>query len=74
AAAAAPEAMIAAMRAEAAETRARRELAERERDADRIYREACATYGEERTARVRTIRGSVVLRPLTAGEVDAGIH
>ncbi|WP_234695577.1 hypothetical protein, partial [Escherichia coli] len=66
--------MIAAMRAEAAETRARRELAERERDADRIYREACATYGEERTARVRTIRGSVVLRPLTAGEVDAGIH
>lgn len=71
AAAAAPEAVIAALRAEAAVKRAARELAERERKADRVYAEACVTYGEERTARVRTIRGSIILRPMTMDEVDA---
>ncbi len=70
-AAAKPEAMIAAVRAEAAAKRAAREMAEREREADRVYAEACAKYGEERTARVRTIRGSVVMRPMTMDEVDA---
>lgn len=69
--AARPEAMIAAVRAEAATRKAARELAEREREADRVYAEACAKHGEERTARVRTIRGSVVLRPMTMDEVDA---
>lgn len=74
AAATAPEAVIAATLAAAAEKRTVREMAEREREADRVYAEACARYGEERTARIRTIRGSVILRPLTATEVDAGIH
>jgi hypothetical protein len=45
-------------------------LAEHELEADRLYREACLHYGEERVARVPTVRGSVVMRPASEIEAD----
>lgn len=67
----APEAIIAATRAEAAQKRAAAELAKRELVADGVYAKMCAEHGEGRVGRLITKEGSVILRPMTLAEVDA---
>jgi hypothetical protein len=46
------------------------ELEEHELEADRIYREACLRWGEDRVARIHTARGSIVMRPPAEIEND----
>ncbi len=43
---------------------------EREREAEPIYRKACIEHGEHRVAKLRTVKGSAVFRPMSAIEVD----
>lgn len=43
---------------------------EREKASEHIYRKACLEHGEHRVARIHTVEGPLVLRPMTGLEAD----
>jgi hypothetical protein len=65
AAAASPEALVEQLLAKAEEARQERERAAREAADDAAYRAACAKHGKDHVARIRTVRGSIILRGMT---------
>ena len=71
AAAASPDAIIAARAEELKRKREERIKAEREVEEEAIYRAMCAKHGEKRVARVRTHEGSIMFRASSPKEIEA---
>jgi hypothetical protein len=65
AAASSPEALVERLREQAEQTRQERERAAREAADDEAYRRAVAKHGKDHVARVRTVKGSVILRGMS---------
>jgi hypothetical protein len=72
--AASPDTALAAKAAELSAKRAAREKQERDAADDLAYDVAVKELGESRVARVRTVEGSIIMRPLTDVELDVAIH
>jgi len=71
AAEAAPAHLIAAKRAEAAAARAEVSRLAQEAQAEIVYEKACVEYGgSSRVAIVRHVEGAIVMRAMTAREID----
>lgn len=67
---ASPEYLIQKLTEEAAETRERREAAEREATGERELAKARKKYGRENVALIPTLRGPIILRKAEQKEID----
>jgi ribosomal protein L17 len=70
AAAVSPSTILAAKREEIQAKRAVREKLERDANDELAFEELASKFGKHRVARIRTVEGAIILRPMTDVEID----